>query len=41
MKADASLTVRETITVQAEGTEIRRGILRDFPTSYTDGQASA
>src|SRR5262245_41078570 len=33
------LAVVETITVQAEGREIRRGILRDFPTSYrrTDG----
>ncbi len=33
--ADASLTVTETIRVQAAGAEIRRGILRDFPTSYT------
>lgn len=33
---DASLTVRETITVNAEGNEIRRGIYRDFPTIYTD-----
>jgi len=33
---DASLTVRETIRVKAEGNEIRRGILRDFPTTYTD-----
>lgn len=33
---DASLTVRETIEVQAEGREIRRGIYRDFPTRYTD-----
>jgi hypothetical protein len=36
VNADASLTVRETITVEAEGVEIRRGILRDFPTTYTD-----
>jgi hypothetical protein len=34
--ADASLRVRETITVQVEQQEIRRGILRDFPTLYTD-----
>ena len=33
---DASLDVRETITLNAEGREIRRGILRDFPTIYTD-----
>ncbi len=36
VNADASLTVRETITVQAEGYEIKRGILRDFPTVYRD-----
>ncbi|MEX1034562.1 MAG: DUF2207 domain-containing protein [Sneathiella sp.] len=34
--ADASLTVREKITVISEGREIRRGIYRDFPTDYTD-----
>lgn len=34
--ADGELTVRETITVNAEGNQIRRGILRDFPTSYTN-----
>jgi uncharacterized membrane protein YgcG len=28
------LTVTETITVQAEGRDIRRGIYRDFPTRY-------
>ncbi len=33
---DASLEVRETITVISEGREIRRGILRDFPTTYVD-----
>ncbi len=32
---DGELTVRETITVNAEGNQIRRGILRDFPTIYT------
>ncbi len=33
---DSSLSVRERITVNAEGNEIRRGILRDFPTTYAD-----
>jgi uncharacterized membrane protein YgcG len=33
---DGSLGVTETIAVQAEGREIRRGILRDFPTVYRD-----
>jgi len=36
VNADASLDVRETIIVQSEGNEIRRGILRDFPTTYAD-----
>lgn len=31
---DGWLTVTETITVQAEGNEIKRGIYRDFPTLY-------
>jgi uncharacterized membrane protein YgcG len=34
--ADGSLDVVETITVRAEGTQIRRGIYRDFPTRYQD-----
>ena len=34
--ADGVLTVRERITVEVEGREIRRGILRDFPTDYRD-----
>jgi hypothetical protein len=34
--AKGTLTVTETIAVQAEGREIRRGILRDFPTDYRD-----
>jgi hypothetical protein len=34
--ADGALTVTETIVVQAEGQQIRRGILRDFPTEYRD-----
>lgn len=34
--AKGTLTVTETIAVQTEGREIRRGILRDFPTDYRD-----
>ena len=34
--ADGALTVTEVIAVQAEGQQIRRGILRDFPTDYRD-----
>ena len=34
--ADGVLSVTETIAVHAEGREIRRGILRDFPTVYRD-----
>jgi hypothetical protein len=34
--ADASMTLRETIRVRAEGNEIKRGIFRDFPTRYRD-----
>jgi hypothetical protein len=34
--ADGALTVTEVIVVQAEGQNIRRGILRDFPTDYRD-----
>jgi uncharacterized membrane protein YgcG len=33
---NGSVTVTETIKVWAEGREIRRGILRDFPTTYKD-----
>jgi uncharacterized membrane protein YgcG len=32
--ADGTLTVTETIRVNAEGDDIRHGIYRDFPTSY-------
>lgn len=32
--ADGQLTVTETITVEAEGKRIKRGIYRDFPTIY-------
>lgn len=34
--SDSHLTVREIITVQAEGRQIKRGIYRDFPTDYKD-----
>ena len=34
--ADGSLIVTEDIRVQSEGENIRRGIYRDFPTSYED-----
>jgi uncharacterized membrane protein YgcG len=33
---DATMTVTEHITVQATGREIKRGIIRDFPTTYRD-----
>jgi len=33
---DSTMTVRETITVAAEGRSIKRGIYRDFPTTYKD-----
>ncbi len=36
ISADGVLTVTETIAVQAEGQQIRRGILREFPTEYRD-----
>ena len=35
VERNGDLVVTETIAVQAEGKEIRRGILRDFPTVYT------
>ncbi len=34
VQANGDLVVTETITVQAENRQIRRGILRDFPTTY-------
>jgi hypothetical protein len=34
VNADSSIDVRETITVTAEGNRIKRGIFRDFPTTY-------
>jgi uncharacterized membrane protein YgcG len=36
VQPDASLTVTETIVVRATGKQIKRGIVRDFPTVYTD-----
>lgn len=36
VSADGAIVVSETIKVQAEGKEIRRGIYRDFPTEYKD-----
>ena len=35
IQPDASLIVTETIRVRALGREIRRGIVREFPTTYT------
>ena len=34
VNADGSMYVREVIRVRAEGNKIRRGIYRDFPTTY-------
>ena len=36
IRADGSLDVTERIVVHAEGSQIRRGIYRDFPTRYRD-----
>jgi hypothetical protein len=36
VNTDASLLVTETIEIEAEGREIKRGIYRDFPTTYAD-----
>ena len=36
LEDDGSLHVTETITVVSTGQQIRHGILRDFPTTYTD-----
>ena len=35
VQRDGDLIVTETIRVEAEGNVIRRGIFRDFPTTYT------
>ena len=34
VQADGAMEVTETIRVNAEGTQIKRGIYRDFPTIY-------
>ncbi len=36
VREDGTMRVSETIRVRAEGKNIRRGIYRDFPTSYKD-----
>lgn len=36
VRADGWIEVTETITVRAEGNQIRRGILRDYPVEYDD-----
>jgi len=36
IQSDAAMVVTETIRVQAEGVNIRRGIYREFPTRYRD-----
>ena len=38
---DASMIVTETIKVKALGKDIRRGIYRDFPTTYRDDLGSS
>ena len=35
VRSDSSLEVTETILVRAEGSKIRRGIFREFPTTYS------
>jgi hypothetical protein len=36
VNADGSMVVTETIHVESAGKQIRHGIYRDLPTSYTD-----
>jgi hypothetical protein len=36
VRPDSTLEVTETLRVRAEGQQIRRGLLRDFPTRYVD-----
>lgn len=36
VNTDSTMTVKETITAVAEGNQIKRGIYRDFPTTYRD-----
>ena len=41
LTADSSLEVQEDILVNIEGRQIRRGIYRDFPTTYRDASGKA
>lgn len=41
IESNGTLLVTETITVQVQGERIQRGILRDFPTRYTDRSGAA
>lgn len=41
IRADRTLEVTETIRVRAEGDQIRHGIYRDFPTTYTSWRGRA
>ncbi|MDQ1343198.1 MAG: hypothetical protein QG571_1819, partial [Pseudomonadota bacterium] len=36
VRPDSTLEVTETLRVRSEGAQIRRGILRDFPTTYVN-----
>lgn len=40
IQASGDLLVTETINVRAEGVDIKRGIYRDFPTTYTDNKGN-
>jgi len=39
--SDGSMQVAETIRVRAEGNQIKRGIYRDFPTTYRDSYGNS
>ncbi len=41
VRQDGWIEVTETITVRAEGSRIRRGIYRDFPTRYRDAYGNS
>ena len=40
VEPDGSMVVTETIIVQATGAQIKRGIVREFPTLYRDSDGS-
>ena len=40
VQRDGDLLVTETIRIRAEGRQIKRGILRDFPTTYRRADGS-